>query len=72
MRVVNRVGVLVAQLVHNPGHSLVVLRIEGIPDQRLELEGTALALVVELIVERFGDVGVHGRVWASTGRLHVA
>lgn len=60
MRLVDRVGILVAELVHDARHALVVVRVQRVPDEAFELEGAALALVVELIVERLGDVGVHG------------
>jgi hypothetical protein len=59
VRLVDGVGVLVAELVHDAGDALVVLRVEGIPDEALELEGAAFALVVELVVERLSDVRVH-------------
>jgi hypothetical protein len=59
VRLVDGVGILVAELVHDAGDALVVLRVEGIPDEALELEGAAFALVVELVVERLSDVRVH-------------
>jgi hypothetical protein len=59
MRVVDGIGVLVAQLVDDFCYPVVVLGDEGIADEALELEGAALALVVELVVERFSNVGVH-------------
>lgn len=68
---VDGVRIVVAELVHNLGYSVVVLRLEGLANKGLELERAALALVVELVVERFGDVGVHN----DRGRqrpLHVA
>jgi hypothetical protein len=68
--VVDGVCVLVAELVHNPGDPIVVLRIQCIPDEGLELEGTALALVVQLIVERFSNVGVHGEVVVCSEYVH--
>jgi hypothetical protein len=70
MRLVDSIGILLAELVHNTGYSVVVLCIQGMPDEALELECSALALVVELIVQRLGDVGVHGE-GACAGRLHV-
>ena len=57
---VNRIGVLVAELVHDAGYPVVVLGGESVPDEALELERAALALVVELVIEGFGDVDVHG------------
>ena len=60
MGLMNGVGILVAELVHDPCYPVVVLGGEGIADEAFELEGSALALVVELIIERFGDIGVHG------------
>lgn len=59
MRLVNSIRIMVAELMHNLSYPVVVLRDEGISNEALELECAALALVVELIVERFGDVGVH-------------
>jgi hypothetical protein len=68
---VDSVRIVVAELVHNLRYSVVVLRLQGFANKGLELEGAALALIVELVVERFGDVGVH----SDRGRqrpLHVA
>jgi hypothetical protein len=59
MWLVDGVCVVVAELVHNPGYPIVVLCREGIPNQPLELECSALALVVELVAERFSNIGVH-------------
>lgn len=59
MRLVDGVCVLVAELVHDPGDPVVVLRVQGIPDEAFEFEGSTLALVVELIIERLSDVWVH-------------
>ena len=59
MRLVDGVCIVVAEFVHNPGYPVVVLRMECISNQALELECAAFALVVELIVKRLGDVGVH-------------
>jgi hypothetical protein len=50
---------VVAEFVHNLGYSFVILRDECISNKALELESAAFALVIELIVKRFGDVGVH-------------
>jgi len=62
VRLVDSVGVLMAELVHNLGYPVVVLGSECIADEAFELECAALALVVELIVERFSDINVHGEV----------
>jgi hypothetical protein len=70
MGVVDRICILVAELMHDLGYSIVVLCIEGIPDQGLELEGSALALVIELIIQRFSDIGIHGGVVACVECLH--
>jgi hypothetical protein len=71
MGMVNGIRVLVAELVDNFGYSVVVLGIQCISNEGFELECSALALVVQLIVERLSDIGVHAGVWASGGRLHV-
>jgi hypothetical protein len=68
--VVDGVCVFVAELVHNAGYPVVVLRIQCIPNEGLKLEGTALALVVQLIVERFSNVGVHGGVLVCSECVH--
>lgn len=54
------IGILMAQLMDNPCYPVVVLGGEGIADEALELECPALAPIVELVVEGFCDVGVHG------------
>lgn len=59
MRLVDGICVVVAKLVHNLGYSVVVLRVECIPNETLELESSAFALVIELIIERFSYVRVH-------------
>lgn len=59
MRLVDCVGVVVAELVDDLRYPVVVLRLEGIANETFELECAAFALVVELIAKRFGDVGVH-------------
>jgi hypothetical protein len=71
MWMVDGIRVLIAELVDNLGYSVVILGIQCISDEGFELECSALALVVELIIERFSDIGVHDGVWASVGRLHV-
>lgn len=70
MRLVNRVRILVTELVHDPGYPGVVPCVEGIANQAFELEGAALALVVELVVEGFGDAGVHGGMVAGQTISH--
>jgi hypothetical protein len=70
MRVVNRICILIAELMHNLGYSVVVLCIEGAPYKSLELEGSALALVVELVIERFSDIGIHDGVVVCVEYLH--
>ena len=67
MRLVDGIGVVVAELVHDLLDPVVVLGGEQVPDESLKLEGAALALVVELIVEGFGDVDVHAE--CSAGQL---
>ena len=62
---VDSIGVLLAQLAHDAGYPVVVLGGEGIADEAFELECAALALVVELVIEGFGDIGVHGEVECS-------
>jgi Ran GTPase-activating protein (RanGAP) involved in mRNA processing and transport len=59
MWLVDSVCVVVAELVHNLRDLAVVLRGECIANEALELECAALALVVDLVAERFSDVGVH-------------
>ena len=56
---VDSVGIFVTKLVHNLGYPVVVLCSECISDEAFELEGAALALVVELIVQSLGDVDIH-------------
>lgn len=51
--------VVVTELMHNLGDPVVVVRLECFADESLELECAALALVVELIIKRFGNIGVH-------------
>jgi len=59
VRLVDGVGVVVAELVDDLRYPVVVLRLEGIANETLELKCAAFALVVELIIKRFGNVGVH-------------
>lgn len=68
---VDSIGVLLAQLAHDAGYPVVVLGGEGIADEAFELECAALALVVELVVEGFSDIDVHGEVAGRTS-LHGA
>ena len=68
---VDSIGVLMAELVHDLCYPVVVLGSQCIPDEAFELERAALALVIELVIEGFGDIGVHGEVeWSRT--LHGA
>jgi len=70
---VHGIGIVVAQLMDDAGDAGVVVGGEGIADQALELERAALALVVELVVQRLGDVGVHGAASAEEpGGLYTA
>jgi hypothetical protein len=62
---VDGIGVLLAELAHDAGDPVVVLGSEGFADEAFELERAALAPVVELVVEGFGDVDVHGEVGAQ-------
>jgi len=59
VRLVDSVGVFVTELVHNLGYPVVVLCGECISDEAFEFEGAALALVVQLIVQSFGDIDIH-------------
>ncbi len=71
MRLVDSICVMVAELVHNLGYPIVILRVKCIADEAFEFKGAAFALVVELIVKRFGDIWVHfEKVWRLP--LHVA
>ena len=70
MRLMDGICILVAELVHNPGYSIVILGGECISYEGLKLKGAALALVVELIVESLGDVDVHGGVPVTQQLLH--
>lgn len=56
---VDGVGIVMAELVHDFGYPVVVLRVQCVADEAFKLECAALALVVELVAERLGDVGVH-------------
>ena len=71
MRLVDGVRILMAELMHNLGYPVVVLGSKCISDEALELEGSALTLVVELVVEGFSDVDVHVEI-GYRGSLHVA
>ena len=53
------VCIVVAELVDNLGYSIVVLRLECFSNEALELECAAFAPVIELVVKRFRNVGVH-------------
>jgi hypothetical protein len=69
---VDGIGVLLTQLANDPGYPVVVLGSECVPDEAFEFEGAALALVVELVVERFSDIGVHSEEVECTTTLHGA
>lgn len=56
---VDGIGIVVAEFVDDLGYPVVVLRCECISYEALELECTAFALVVELIVKRLCDIGIH-------------
>jgi hypothetical protein len=60
MRLVDGVGILVAELVDNLLDAVEIGGGEGLADEALELQGPTLALVVQLVIEGLGDVGVHG------------
>jgi hypothetical protein len=66
----HRICILVAELRDNPLYPVKVSGGERFPNEAFELEGAALALVVELVVESFRDVGIHGAV--RGGSLHGA
>lgn len=72
MRLVDSVGVIMAELMDDLGYPVVVLGSKCIADETFELEGSALSLVVELVVECFGDVDVHGGKAACMPALHGA
>ena len=63
------VGIVEAELVDNLRNPLVVTSIEGVANKALELEGTTLAFIVELVVQGFSDIGVHDDVVAAKQRL---
>lgn len=69
MRLVDGVCIFVTELMDDLLDSVVVAGGEGLSDQAFELEGAALALVVQLIVERFGDVGIHDEFALVVGQL---
>lgn len=57
---VDGIGILMAQLMDDLCYPIMVLGGEGITDEAFEFECPALAPIVELVVEGFCDVGVHG------------
>lgn len=59
MRLMDRICILVTELGDNPLYPVEICSGERLADEALELEGAAFPLVVELVVERFCDVGVH-------------
>jgi hypothetical protein len=60
VRVMDGVGIFMAELVHNLLDAVKVSHGQGLSDQRLELESTAFAPVVQLVAERLGDINIHG------------
>jgi len=60
MRLVDGIRIFVAELGDDFLDAVVVACCECFANQALELEGAALTLIVELVVEGFGDVWVHG------------
>ena len=60
MRLVNSVRILVTKLMHNLLDPVKIADGQGLANKTFELESSTLALIVELIVESLGDVGVHG------------
>jgi hypothetical protein len=59
VRLVDSICVFVAKLMYNLRYPVVILCSECISDEAFELEGAALALVVELIIQSFGDIDIH-------------
>ena len=62
MRLMDSVCIVMTELMHNFGYPVVVLHSKCISNEALELECAAFALVIELIVKRFGDVRVHSDI----------
>lgn len=62
MRLVDSIGVFVTKLMHNACDSVVVLCRKTVPYQSLEFEGATLALVVKLVVQGFGYIGIHAEL----------
>lgn len=60
MRLVDGVGIFVAELRDDALDPVEVSGLERFADKAFELESTALPLVVELVVQGFRDIGVHG------------
>lgn len=67
---VDCIGVFVTELVDNLGYPVMILCSERISDEAFELESASFALVVELIIQRLGDIDIHVqcRAAASTWR----
>jgi hypothetical protein len=60
VRLMDGIGILVAELVDNLLDAVEVGGGERLADEALKLQGPTLALVVQLVIEGLGDVGVHG------------
>jgi hypothetical protein len=59
VRLVDSIGVFMTELMYNLRYPVVILCSECISDEAFELEGAALALVVELIIQSFGNIDIH-------------
>lgn len=60
----NRIRIFVAELRDNPLDPVEIPSGERLANEALKLERAAFPLVVELIVERFCDIGIHVAVSA--------
>lgn len=63
MWLVYSVRILVTELKNNSLNLGMILSCETVADESLEFKSAAFALVVKFVVERLGDVGIHGWVW---------
>lgn len=70
MRLMDGIGIFLTELTHDFLNLGVVLGGERVADEALKLEGAALALVIEFVVQRLGDVGIHADVAISQPLLH--
>lgn len=59
MRLVDGIGILVAELRDDTLDPVIVICLERFADQAFKLQSAAFPLVVELVVEGFCDIGVH-------------